>query len=358
MVIVIDGGVVILVQNSHIDHFRYTFMCQIRIDRTGAIAHQACNLMHVPGLAALQDQRDRCPLLRAHQMLLHRRDCQQCRDRYMVLIDASVRQDQDVISVRRGSVHCDVKLLEGMGQGRVLVIQQGNNPGAESFSVQGPDLDQIHACQDRIVDLQYPAVICFRFQKIAVRADVDCGIHDHLLTQRIDRRVRNLRKQLLEITVQQLMVLRQQSDRSIMPHGNRTLNPIFCHGKDLFLHILVRVSEYLVEAVSRLLAVNTDLLVRDRKPCQMEEAAVQPLSIRIGSGVHFLTLIIGNDPFLLCVHQQDLPRLQPGADLDMGRIDVQHAHLRCQDQTSGIRHIITRRTEPVAVQRRSQNLSV
>ena len=349
---------VILIQDTDIDHLCYTLVRQIGVDRTCAKSHQACDLVHVPGFTALQNQGDRSPLLRADQMLLHRSYCQQCRDRNMVLIHTPVRQDQDVVSVSRRSVSRDIELLQSMGQRCVLVIQHGNDSGAESFSVQGTDLDQVNTCQDRIVDLQHPAVVCFFFQQIAVRADIDCGIHDHLLTEGVDGRIRHLGKQLLEIAVQQLMVLRQQGYRGVMTHGNRTLDPIFRHRQDLFLHILVGIPEYLVEAVPRLLTVDTDLLVRDRHFCQMKEITVEPFPVGMGSGVHFLTLIVGNDPLLFCIHQQDPARFQPGADLDMCRVDIQNAHFGRQDQAAGIRHIITRRTEPVAVQRRSQNLAV
>ena len=349
---------IILVQDACVDHLRDALMGKVRIDRAGTKAHQAGDLVHVSGLSALQNQRDGGSLLRAYQMLLHAGDCKERRDRDMVLVHASVRQDQDVVSLSRRPVHRDIELFQGMGQRCVLVVQQGNDPGAEALPVQGPDLDQIHPGQDRVVDLQDPAVVRLLFQKIAVRSDIHGGIHDHLLAQGVDGRIRHLGKQLLEITVQQLVMLRQEGERGIMAHGDRALDPIFSHRKDLLLHILVGVSEHLVQAVPHLLAVDPDLPVRDRHLGQMEEITVQPLPVGMGSGIHLLALIIGNDPLLFRIHQQDPARLQPGAHLDMRRIDVQHAHLRRQDQPAGIRHVIARRTQPVAVQCRSQDLAV
>lgn len=68
------------------------------------------------------------------------------------------------------------------------------------------DLHQIDFGQNRIIDFEYGAVAALFLQQIAVGADVNGRVGDNLLAQRVNRRVCNLREQLLEIVEQQLML--------------------------------------------------------------------------------------------------------------------------------------------------------
>ncbi len=68
---------------------------QIGVDRLGAHAHQAGQMMHLARLAALDDQADAGALTQPDQVLMNRAERQQRRDRRVGLIHAAVADDQN-----------------------------------------------------------------------------------------------------------------------------------------------------------------------------------------------------------------------------------------------------------------------
>ena len=115
-------------------------MRQVGIDRPRAKAQQSRDLMDVPGLAALQNQRDCSALLGLHQVLFHAGNRKQRRDRHMVLVHAPVGEDENVEARCRRAVHRDIKLVQRSLQRSILVKEQGDGPGAEARLVQAADL--------------------------------------------------------------------------------------------------------------------------------------------------------------------------------------------------------------------------
>ena len=139
-VIVFDSCVVVLVEHAQLDHLADALVRQVRIDRAHAEAEERRDLVDVPGLAALQDQRHGRALLRAYKVLLYAGDREQGGDGHMVLVHAPVREDDDVGPLGSCAVHCDVQLVQRPFQGSVLVVKQGDRLRAEARLVQIPDL--------------------------------------------------------------------------------------------------------------------------------------------------------------------------------------------------------------------------
>ena len=197
----------------------------------------------------------------------------------------------------------------------------------EAGLVQITDLEEVYACQDRVVDFQDRAVGALLLQKIAVRADVYSGIGHYFLPEGVNGRVSHLGKELLEIVEQQLMLLGEHCQGRVVAHGKGRLHAVFRHGKDLVFDVLIGVAENFVQPVSHLLRVNRDLAVGDLKVRQMEEIAVQPFPVGASSGVVGLALLVGDDPLLFRVHQEDPAGLEAGFLDDALRLDVQNADL-------------------------------
>ena len=57
IVIIVDCCVVILIEDSLVDHLCDTLMCEIRIDSTCTESEQCCHLVNITGLTALDDER-------------------------------------------------------------------------------------------------------------------------------------------------------------------------------------------------------------------------------------------------------------------------------------------------------------
>ncbi len=70
--------------------------------------------------------------------------------------------------------------------------------------------------------------------------------HDQLLADRIDRRVRHLREQLLEVLEQELRPLGQHRQRRVGAHGRDRLLAVDDHRRDDHLQLFHRVPERLL----------------------------------------------------------------------------------------------------------------
>ena len=81
---------IILVQNTEFDQFPDALVREVGIDGSGAESEERRDLVHVPGLAALQNEGYSGALFRADQMLLYAGDRQQGRDGHVVLVHATV----------------------------------------------------------------------------------------------------------------------------------------------------------------------------------------------------------------------------------------------------------------------------
>ena len=115
---------IILIQNSPVNHLRDALVCQIRVDRTRAKAKDRGKLVDVPGLSAFQNQGYLRSLFCAHQMLLHGGDCQQRRNRHMVLVHSAVGKNQDIRSLPVSPVAGKFQLLQCFFQRSIFVIKQ------------------------------------------------------------------------------------------------------------------------------------------------------------------------------------------------------------------------------------------
>ena len=349
---------VILVHETEVDELGNAFVGQVWVHGPHAEAQKSRDLMHVPGFAALQDQGHRRPLPGLHQVLLHGRYRQQRRDRHMVLVHATVRENNDVGALGRGPVHGNVELGQGLLQGSVLVEQKRDDPRPEILPVQSLDGQKLYPGQDRRIQLQNTAVPALFLKKISVGAKVDRGVRHHLLPEGIDGRVRDLCEHLLEIVEQRLMMLRQHGDGHVVTHGSGGLDPVLRHGKDHVQDVLVAVAEDLVEAVAHGLGVDRDLPVRHRQILHLHQIAVQPFPVRVAPRVALLALLVGDDALLLRIHQKEPAGLQPGLLDDVLRVNVQDADLGREDQAPRVRHIVAGGPESVPVQGSSHQLAV
>ena len=261
IVVVLDGGVIVLIQSAAFNALGDAFLRKIRVDRPRAVAEQRGKVMHIARLGALQNDGDRRALLCADQILLDGRDGKQRRYGDMVFIHAAVGQNDDVCAVAIGAVALDKKLVQRLFQRRILIVQERNGLHLEAGPLHMPDLHQLHRGQNRIADFKHRAVFRFFDQQIAVRADVHGRIGDDLLAKRVDRRIGNLCKQLLEIVEQRLMLLGQNRKRHVDAHGGRRFRAVFRHRQYRVGHVLVGVAECLIQPAALRLCVlrHTDI---------------------------------------------------------------------------------------------------
>ena len=357
-VVVGHGGVVVLVQQALLDEFHNGVLCQIGVDGPGAVAQQGGKVVHVPGLGGLQQNGDSGALLGTDQMLLHGGHRQQGGDGHVVFIHAPVGEDDDVGALPPGTVHRQGQVVQCPVQGGVFIVEDGHGLHLEAGLFHGLDLHHVGGGEDRVVDLEDPAIFRALLQQVAVVAHVDGGVGDDLLPDGVDGRVGYLSKELLEVAEQGLVPVVQHRQGDIGAHGSGGLQTGACHGEDGVAYVLIGVAEGLLQPVQPVSGVALHPVVGNRQILQMEQVAVQPLAVGLTGGVGFLQLVVADDTALGGVHQQHTAGLEAGFLHDLLGGNIQYAHLRGQNESAVPGDIIPGGTQAVAVQHGSHHVAI
>ena len=125
----------------------------------------------------------------------------------MVLIDTSVRKNQDIGTVPVCSVCLYEKMLDCLFKRRILVICDRYCLYLESRSVHIPDTKKVCIRKDRMIYSKKITVLCTLLQDITCSSEEDRCRGDNFFSYRINRRVRNLSEKLLEIVKQRPVLI-------------------------------------------------------------------------------------------------------------------------------------------------------
>ena len=331
---------------------------QIGVDGPGAVTQQRGEVVDVPGLGALQDHGDGRALLGADQVLLQGRHGQQGGNGHVVLVHAPVREDDDIGPVAVGPVAVDEEMVQGLFQGRIFIIENGDGLHPEARSVHGLDLHQVQVGEDGVVDLEDVAVLRAVLEQVAVGAHIDRGIGDALLADGVDGRVGDLGEHLLEVAEQGLMLLREHGQGDIHAHGGGGLLAVPGHGEDDAGQILIGIGKGPLEPLALGVGEGLHLFIGHRQILEVDQVLIQPLAVGLPGGIVGLEIVVLDDLPGLGIHQQHLARAEPVLLDHHGRIDVQHAHLGGENQIVVPGHVVPGGPEAVAVQQRAHQVAV
>ena len=213
--------------------------------------------MHLARLAALQHQADLGARPLADQVMVHPGDGQQRRDRGVLGVDAAVRQDEDVVTLadRRADVaeqpahrqfEADRPLLdreEDRQRDRLVAVRR--------LAVERPQLLQLLVLHDRRGELDLPGRPRRRLEQVVLGAEGRLHRHDDFFADAIDRRVGDLREELLEVVVEQLRPVREDRQGGVVAHRADRLVPVHGHRREQDLQVLAGVAERLLPPQER-----------------------------------------------------------------------------------------------------------
>ena len=91
---------------------------------------------------------------------------------------------------------------------------------------------------------------------------------------------------------------------------------------------------------------------------EVDQILIQPLPVGLARGIGLLERLIPDDPPGPGVHQQHPPGLQTGLFHDTVCRDIQHPHLRGENQAVVRGHIVSGGAQAVAVQDRAHHIAV
>ena len=357
-VVIIHCRVIILVKQMGSHQLPDSLLGQIGIDGAGAVAEQGRELVHLSGLAALQNQGHAGPLLGGNQMLVQARHSQQGGNRHMVLIHAPVRDNQDIDALPVRPVRIHVQAVHSLFQARVLIIGNRKHLDLEARHFHIFNFQNVRIRQNRMIDAQETAVLRLLLQHISILAHIDRRGGHNLLTDRVDGRVRYLGEALLEIIEQRLMLVGQGRDGRIDTHGGDALAAVLRHIQNGIAVFLIVVPEGFLKPSSLVRCKLRHPLVGDLQIFELHQVAVQPLAVGLSGSVSFLQRLVVHDLAFYRIHQKHFSGMQALFHENLRGIDIQHAHLRGQDQGIVCGDVITGRPKTVAVQNGSHHISV
>jgi len=179
------------------------FISQIRVHAVHAVAQKTGEMMHLSWLSGFQHDGNLHPRSLPDQMMMQGGRRQQRRDRNLPAVRTPVGQNQDIIAVFNGDIR---RLTDRFYRVRQIVFmtrieQRRNRDRLETFQIDIAQLFQLPVAEDRRFRTHLPAVQLGGCQKILFTAEQGVCGGDNLLPDRVNRRIGDLRKKLLEIVI-------------------------------------------------------------------------------------------------------------------------------------------------------------
>ena len=218
----------------------------VRVDRGRPVADQARHVVDLLHLTGLRDEPDLETGPLADQVLVDRAHREQRRHRGPLGAEVAVGEDDDVHPARdeRGRLGAD-------GREATLHASRplGNRPRhvdrarLEHRVVDLPELLELRVAQDRLRHDELVAVVGRLAQQVDLGADARLEAHHDRLTQRIDRGVRDLSEQLLEVREEGRALIGQRRERDVVAHRAGGLRRVPCHRDEQDVQVLLGPAE-------------------------------------------------------------------------------------------------------------------
>mmetsp|Transcript_100539 Transcript_100539/g.288012 ORF Transcript_100539/g.288012 Transcript_100539/m.288012 type:complete len:1151 (+) Transcript_100539:506-3958(+) len=310
----------------------------VRADSVAAKAEHRGKVVHLTRVAALGEEGGLGALLGTEQVLVHGADRQQRRDREAVGAGEFVREHDGLGAV--GAVVALDGLRHLSADGREGVVEalrprtngEGGIDDGPAPSVELGGFDRLHLLkgEDRVVDHEAGAVLRPRDEEVRLGPDGAHQRHDHLLTDRVDRRVGHLREELLEVIEDVARLRTEDGEGGIVTHRPEGLLATNGHRIEKHVHRLRGVAEHIKTAIRlvKVEVVHRGLRVSDPR-LKVDEVVLNPLAVGGVRGHLLLDRLIIHDLGRVEVDEEHLSRLEARLDLHLIVVQVgQHANLR------------------------------
>ena len=146
-------------------------------------------------------------------------------------------------SLGRGTQFGERLLQRGAGIGGGRIEESGQHDQREVGQRLGQQLGHLLVGQDRLLEFEQATLTGRLRQQVPLASEAADERHHELLADRIDRRVRDLRELLLEVTEQRDRPVAEDGQRDVGPHAADRLFAVGRHGGQEHAHVFARVPE-------------------------------------------------------------------------------------------------------------------
>ena len=210
--------------------------------------------------------------------------------------------------------------------------------------------------EDRVRDHELARVLGRLVEEVPLRADARGDAHHDLLADRVDRRVRHLREELLEVRVEERLAVGEHRQWQVVAHRADGLLGVPRERREDDLHVLLRVAEGELEAAERLLDARLGLT--GRQVGEPDDLLLVPARVRPLGRELLLHLGVVDDPALGEVDEEELARAETTLAEDVGGRHVEDSRLGGEHDPAVARLEPAARTKAVPVERRADHAAV
>ena len=254
---------------------------------------------------------------------MHGRGDEQRGDRRALGVGVAIGEDDEVRAVGDRLAHLRPHVVDRHPQPRaafgdrvVAVDGERREAGHRAFAVvDEPQLRQLLVGEDRRRAHDLAARVGAGFEQVALGADRRVERRHQRFEVGVERRVRDLREQLLEVLVEHARPVGDHRHRRVGAHRAERLDRVARHRSDDEAQILLRVTEHALLLHGR--AVLRHERELRRQVVEVHEPVVEPLLVRMQRRELGLDLVVGNDAALLRVDEERAPRLEPALAHDV-----------------------------------------
>ena len=336
-------------------------MCVVRIDAARGVAHQRRKVVRRHGIAALHHDIGKGAHAGADQVIVHAAHGEQRRHGYLAR-SGTIAQHHDVHAVADRSLNVLCKLLERSLQRALAGIAAVDGTEAASLkahAVDGTDTLELLLVEQRALQAHQLAGRAGILEQVAVVAQVERGRSHHVLAQGINRRIRDLGEQLIEVVKERARLLGQAGQRRVYAHRGERGLALLGHGT----HDLVDVIPVVAELGHAHGGGHLGVLGGHCRNGLIERVNGQrllgnPITVGLFLGVTGAQLIVVDDAPAGKVDLEHLARSQAAARQDVLGAHLDGAHLACQHKAAVARHIVAGGTQAVTVEGGAQRATV
>ena len=327
------------------------FQCQIGIDGSDAETDERREVVDFSRFPGFQDDTYVRADLGGDEVIVEAGRRQERRDGHVFLVHAAVRKDDDVRPFGYGFAGFHEKISQCLLHGAAAAgygVEKREHHGLELFRLQIFDEFHFLIGEERAVDRERRRAFLIGVHDVCHISDAHRRRGDDLLTDAVNRRIRDLGEVLLEIIVKQLRLLREDGERRIHTHGADGFLPILCHRCQDVAEVFHSVAEIflLLQQVLR----HFRLFVAFHQILQIQEMLFAPLAVGVGLCHGVLDFIVSDDALLRGVHQENFARFQ-AALAEHVLLAYRHgAHFGGKDHAVVLHDVVTRRAQAISIQ--------
>ena len=251
----------------------------------------------------------------------------------------------DCLRAQRGQTRFDAFFTPGQRIADVKFVRTEFATGMLADMTQASD---VFVIQNRLRNFQpHRWIDVVGIEQIRLGSDEGHQRHDHGFANRIDRWVGHLRKQLLEIIVERLVLVGHDSQGRVVAHGASWLFALHGHRRHQELQVFLGIAKCLLTVEQA--GFGRHHLGFTLHVAELDAHGFNPLLVRLGVGESVFQFFIINDAASFQIDQEHLAGLQTPFIYDLRFGNRQHARFGSHHNQIVVGDDVTRRTQTVSI---------